>query len=67
MDKKYYIGRDLTQLSSEFLISESQDEYEYTYKTIVDNTQLLFILRNIAVQEESTPPDIPITTFFFSI
>ena len=53
MDKKYYIGRDLTQLSSEFLISESQDEYEYTYKTIVDNTQLLFILRNIAVQEET--------------
>ena len=53
MSKKYYFGRDVNNLKPEFLSDESQETFEYNYKTAIDNTQLLFILRNVAVNEES--------------
>lgn len=49
LTEKYYqrIGND------RFLLDEKQTSIAYDQKTVVDNTQLLFILRNIDVAEQA--------------
>ncbi len=49
LNEKYYQRID----NDRFLLDEKTTTIEYDHKTVVDNTQLLFILRNIDVAQES--------------